>query len=857
MKRNALILTFAMLASLLAGAGASPFAAPLRAQEPCLIPTPRHITLTGGRVNMDSLKGFKAVRRDSLPVAENMEQAYRITVDKRQATIEYCGDEGYANALCTYYQLQENNRLRGSIPCLAVLDYPAFTYRGWLDDISRGPMPTRDFIAREADVLSSCKMNFANLYTEHTLYNDKHVDVPPADGIRKGDIAYPFSRMANLQVFAHAEKTLRIPFYQGMMDTKRNLNPGAEETYDFLADMLARATEVYDKAEFFNIDCDETEGLGTGHAKSYVQGVGGSEEAYVRHINRVHDMLKPQGLRMLMWGDIVAKKTAMIKRLPDDMEYICWNYAPQESYSADLAPFLEALEGDGGRLWVAPSTAHHGKALPNPATYMPNIAYMARDGHRAGACGLMSTSWDDGGEELFDNNWHAMLWAAEMAWNPLESIDPAAARNELKAREEAFNKAFDMLFAGQQGTAAMLYKAGALESDPDVAGWMDIAALNEPLCQFHPTLVDSAMGARAERALQKIGRLEVELETLSAGQASKEQASANNAGTPANRALAHVRYALHRVAATAHKCELRRAVFLRLKKESATDDEQVKLLAKAYLRELHALKKEYLRLWDYESREYSRQIACDRYDRLGFEALELDRHVFVQASGDSVALRTLYGDRPIFYTLDGRKPTQGSTPYEKPFPIAQSCLLQAVAFNEYGEGVFASQYLLHHKALGCPIALGSAYSTYRDTYSGGGNGALTDGLLGSDESYGDGHWQGYWGADLDASIDLRRKTEVRQISIRFLQNAFDWILAPKEIRVYVSDDGKAWRLVRTERYDPEFAQSGNVVHTDAVRNLSLTTRYLRVVAPNPGTLPEWHPARGQMSYIFADEIVVE
>ena len=32
--------------------------------------------------------------------------------------------------------------------------------------------------------------------------------------------------------------------------------------------------------------------------------------------------------------------------------------------------------------------------------------------------------------------------------------------------------------------------------------------------------------------------------------------------------------------------------------------------------------------------------------------------------------------------------------------------------------------------------------------------------------------------------------------------------------------------------------------------------YLRIVVPNPGPLPSWHPAPGQPSYLFTDEIVI-
>ena len=38
---------------------------------------------------------------------------------------------------------------------------------------------------------------------------------------------------------------------------------------------------------------------------------------------------------------------------------------------------------------------------------------------------------------------------------------------------------------------------------------------------------------------------------------------------------------------------------------------------------------------------------------------------------------------------------------------------------------------------------------------------------------------------------------------------------------------------------------------------SPNSRYLRVVAKNPGKLPQWHPGKGGDSYLFVDEIVIE
>ena len=89
-----------------------------------------------------------------------------------------------------------------------------------------------------------------------------------------------------------------------------------------------------------------------------------------------------------------------------------------------------------------------------------------------------------------------------------------------------------------------------------------------------------------------------------------------------------------------------------------------------------------------------------------------------------------------------------------------------------------------------------------------------------------------------------------------MQNTFDWILAPTEIKVYTSDDGVQWRLAASKRFAMDPRETGMRLHTCRVECEPTRTRHLRVVVPNPGPLPQWHPGPGQPSYLFADEIIV-
>ena len=146
-----------------------------------------------------------------------------------------------------------------------------------MDDQSRGPVPHQAYRQRQWATLHALKYNFCNYYTEHTLYQPEFPDLAPA---YLADCTPHPDEVINLQLFAHAEKTLRVPFYQHLMDSKANFDPGNEATYDFLRKRIAGAYERIPWSPFFIINCDETEQLGTGRAKALVDRIG-ADQVYV------------------------------------------------------------------------------------------------------------------------------------------------------------------------------------------------------------------------------------------------------------------------------------------------------------------------------------------------------------------------------------------------------------------------------------------------------------------------------------------------------------------------------------------------------------------------------------------------
>ena len=609
-----------------------------------LIPTPQQVTLSPEGKSCVLAKAkvkeqrFKWGRGPQSPHFDgNWSQAYRLTIEPRKITIDYEGTKGLVYARLTLAQLRQ---LHDTLPCCTILDWPAYKYRGWMDDQSRGPVPHAAYRQKQWQTLHALKYNFCNYYTEHTLYQEEFPDLAPA---YLADCTPHPDEVINLQLFAHAEETLRIPFYEDLMDSRANFNPGNPKVYDFLRKRIKAAYDRIPNSPFFIINCDETEQLGTGRAKKLVDEKG-ADQVYVDFINRCYEMVKSEGtnaIRLAMWGDIVAKNPDMMRQLPKDMTYIMWAYEPLDSFKHLIRPF----KNQGNPFWVAASTGHSATMTSTPQRYIKNIANLFRDGYRDGAEGAMLTCWDDNGEALFDNSWHAQYWAAEMAWNPLKTDDP----EELRRREEQFNENFERLFYGastpqslrdsspvsgeQQNSKSasancspetgelpegvrgghpltdQLYAVGALMYNPAVGDWYTSAALMEPLLNFNPDNTGEAMAKRIGQVANLLRDIQID-----------------SAANP------HSQYAYDRILVTSTKAYLRSSIH-RVLTDTTNNvmiSQLVKSLVKVYLDDLFALKREYLRLWDQENGDYERYVVMNRYDALAREVLDLDRHVFVK-----------------------------------------------------------------------------------------------------------------------------------------------------------------------------------------------------------------------------------
>ncbi|HND87602.1 MAG TPA: sialate O-acetylesterase [Saprospiraceae bacterium] len=161
--------------------------------------------------------------------------------------------------------------------------------------------------------------------------------------------------------------------------------------------------------------------------------------------------------------------------------------------------------------------------------------------------------------------------------------------------------------------------------------------------------------------------------------------------------------------------------------------------------------------------------------------------------------------------------------------------------------------LVSHLATGRAV---TASVLPNDQYPGSsGARTLTDGLLGSPNTK-DPAWAGYMGDSPAWTIDLGAPRLVRHVRLGVLVNTRSWVFPPSSVSVEVSDDGQQFRLAGTVSEPVPTAHRAPEVRRIELP-LGLSTRYLRIVAHNVGTLPDWHPSKGNTAWLFADEVEVE
>jgi hypothetical protein len=218
----------------------------------------------------------------------------------------------------------------------------------------------------------------------------------------------------------------------------------------------------------------------------------------------------------------------------------------------------------------------------------------------------------------------------------------------------------------------------------------------------------------------------------------------------------------------------------------------------------------------------------------------------------TVSLEDLDGNAEMRWGFGTEEDEPVLRKFSAPFNLTRSSKMVAVA-NKNGKNSFfeTAEYFMMPE--GRKVAIKNPYN---DQYTAGGDKALID-LLRGGADFRTGEWQGYYGVDFEATVDLGKIQTISAVGAGFNQNQGAWIWMPTEVSFEISGDGQTWQKIGTVVNDIDPKQGGGIVKDFTIDRINEKGQFVRVFAKNIGKCPSWHVGAGDSAWIFIDEIWVK
>jgi hexosaminidase len=354
------------------------------------------------------------------------DQGYALYADKSQLIVAAHTGQGLFYGVQTLRQLLRPEGKSLVCPALAIRDWPSMPWRGMQDDVSRGPIPTMEFMKKQIRTLASYKINLFGLYMEHVFdFASQPLMAPKEAALTREEIKtlveyatkFHVTVLPEQQAFGHLHHMLKYEIYSDVAERPHGhvLTPTKEQSYDIIKSFYAELVPLF-PGPFLHIGGDETFELGQGQTADRVKEVG-LGRVYLEHLQKVSGILEPYHKQLMFWGDIAVKYPQLLGILPKDVIAVPWEYDAKPSFDNIIKPYRDA----GLEVMVAPGTQTWNQIWPDFDVALVNIRNFVRDGQKLGAEGMLNTTWNDDGESLYEMAWPALTFGAAAGWQAGEA----------------------------------------------------------------------------------------------------------------------------------------------------------------------------------------------------------------------------------------------------------------------------------------------------------------------------------------------------------------------------------------------------------------------------------------------------
>lgn len=389
---------------------------------------------------------------------EYSREAYEITVDENGIRICGASAAGALYAVQTLRQvlLQEGAR----VPYLYIKDYPQLKNRGFYYDVTRGRIPTLDYLKTMADRLSFYKINQLQLYIEHSFlfkeFSEVWRDDTPltSDDILELD---EYCKERNIELipsvasFGHLYKVLRTKSMRHLSEIEEKdgcpfsfiergrhytVNVSDDNALAMVKEMLAEYIPLFTSSHF-NICCDETFDLGRGKSRKLREQYG-ADRLYVEYLKKICDFVGSFGKQVMFWDDIIMSAPETIRELPEDIICLTWDYELAEGDTG-----VRTIYEQGANQYLCPGIHSWACFINDYDKAYKNVKKMTKFAWQFDTMGILNTCWGDYGH-MSDSDFHiiGMIYGAADSWNVnitgQEELNAAISRVEYGDTTETF-----------------------------------------------------------------------------------------------------------------------------------------------------------------------------------------------------------------------------------------------------------------------------------------------------------------------------------------------------------------------------------------------------------------------------------
>ena len=362
---------------------------------------------------------------------ETRKEAYHLSIDADYIVVCAGSREGLLYGVQTLRQIIKQEG--AVLPALEIEDYPDLPNRGFMHDVTRSRIPTMEQLKKLVDKCSYYKLNQLQLYIEHTyLFKDFSEMWRDDTPLTSEDILEldAYCKKLNVELvpciasFGHLYKLLRTKKYRHLSEIEENdpfffierqmhhtIDITNEESFQVIEKMLREFIPLFSSKKF-NICSDETFDLGAGKGKKMAEEIGKST-MYINFVKRLCDLLKEYDLRPMFWSDVLLSRPEDIKKLPEDIICLNWDYAENPSNIN-----VKKLADLGAIQYLCPGIHGWNHFINRQDAAYKNVEKMCSYAIEFKADGVLNTDWGDYGHVQHGEFYiTGLIYGAAFSWN--------------------------------------------------------------------------------------------------------------------------------------------------------------------------------------------------------------------------------------------------------------------------------------------------------------------------------------------------------------------------------------------------------------------------------------------------------